>query len=62
MEGKGPCGYLKDGSWHFAANGMSVDLDAAKGCDEWVYRLGKKPNGRLLDGREWNEMPEVKHV
>jgi protein gp37 len=23
-----------------------------------VYRAGKKANGRLLDGREWNEMPE----
>lgn len=25
-----------------------------------VYRVGKKKAGRLLDGREWNEMPEVK--
>lgn len=25
-------------------------------------RLGKKNTGRLLDGREWNEFPEVKHV
>ena len=23
------------------------------------YRIGKKAAGRLLDGREWNEMPEV---
>lgn len=22
-------------------------------------RVGKKKAGRLLDGREWNEMPEV---
>ncbi len=25
----------------------------------WTRRLGKKLAGRLLDGREWNEMPEV---
>jgi protein gp37 len=24
-----------------------------------MYRVGKKAAGRLLDGREWNEMPEV---
>ncbi len=24
-----------------------------------VYRVGKKLAGRMLDGREWNEMPEV---
>lgn len=32
--------------------------------DEWpfqpMYRIGKQLAGRLLDGREWNEMPEVK--
>lgn len=31
-------------------------------CDEWehtVYRVGKKRAGRLLDGREWNEFPQV---
>lgn len=31
--------------------------------DEWpfqpMYRIGKQLAGRLLDGREWNEMPEV---
>ena len=27
--------------------------------DETVYRVGKKAAGRLLDGREWNEMPDA---
>lgn len=27
-----------------------------------VYRVGKKKAGRLLDGREWNEMPKVKET
>jgi hypothetical protein len=30
--------------------------------DQAMWRLGKSRAGRLLDGREWNEMPEVKHV
>jgi protein gp37 len=27
-----------------------------------AYHVGKKAAGRLLDGREWNEFPEVAHV
>jgi hypothetical protein len=23
----------------------------------WLFRVGKKKAGRLLDGREWNETP-----
>lgn len=26
---------------------------------DWVTRVGKRRAGRLLDGREWNEVPEV---
>jgi hypothetical protein len=26
-----------------------------------MRRVGKKAAGRLLDGREWNEFPEVRH-
>lgn len=60
MEGKGPCAFLKQDTWQFAANGYAVDLSDSSGCGEWVFRLGKKLNGRLLDGREWNEMPTQK--
>ena len=28
--------------------------------EDSVYRVGKRRAGRLLDGREWNEVPEVK--
>lgn len=28
----------------------------------WVAKVGKKAAGRLLDGREWNEMPVVKEA
>lgn len=30
-----------------------------RGSQTVVYRAGKKAAGRLLDGREWNEVPEV---
>jgi protein gp37 len=30
-------------------------------CYQTMYRFGRI-SGRLLDGREWNEMPEVNHV
>lgn len=29
--------------------------------EEYVYRVGKRAAGRLLDGREWNEFPEVQN-
>ena len=39
------------------------------GLPEYVFpdgtlmvRRGRKAAGRLVDGREWNEYPEVKHV
>ena len=32
------------------------DLDMT---DDYVYKIGKKRSSRLLDGREWNEYPEV---
>lgn len=39
----------EDGKGHCASDGM-------------MYRVGKKAAGRLLDGREWNEMPAVRHA
>jgi len=37
--------------------------EIGKGLLRWnssmIYRVGKKAAGRVLDGREWNEMPEV---
>lgn len=29
---------------------------------EYMFRVGKKAAGRLLDGREWSELPEVTHA
>lgn len=34
--------------------GMFIDF-------EWMGRYGKRRAGRLLDGREWNEFPEVRN-
>jgi protein gp37 len=41
------------------AGGNGSDLSASGGNDCWMNRAGKKSAGRLLDGREWNEFPEV---
>lgn len=30
------------------------------GGDVWMYRVGKKAAGRMLDGKEWLEFPEAK--
>lgn len=57
FEGKGPCAKLSEGGWEFSENGFTMPLG---GDGEWLYRLGKKPAGRLLDGREHNEYPEAR--
>lgn len=56
-DGRAPCAYYKNGAWEFESNGFAVDLDDSKGCGEWVYRLGKKSAGRLLDGRTHDDFP-----
>jgi len=38
---------------HFSERGHKFDVD------HLATRVGKQAAGRLLDGREWNEMPEV---
>jgi hypothetical protein len=35
------------------------DTSALTECPVVMRRVGKKTAGRLLDGREWNEMPRV---
>lgn len=40
------------------SNGAWTDDGGVVG--EWLVRIGKKSAGRLLDGREWNEMPRAK--
>lgn len=51
--------------WHDAC-GLIIDTPAAEDpltffSEGQVFRIGKKRAGRLLDGREWNEMPKVAH-
>lgn len=62
MEGFGPAAFYKGGEWHHRASGYAIDPKDARGAGEWSYRLGKKRNGRLLDGRTWDEMPGVDHA
>lgn len=60
---------LADGSHAPTAEalGFTTERDAAGRYWHDLYpttmaRVGKKASGRLLDGREWNEMPEVAHA
>lgn len=46
------------GEW--APNWYNDDSGKKIPSSEWMDRMGKKAAGRLLDGREWNEYPEVK--
>jgi protein gp37 len=51
-----------DSTWyekHTGWNGRPSDPDTGEAC---MRLVGKKAAGRLLDGREWNEFPEVKNV
>lgn len=41
---------------HTGWNGRPIDPDTN---EAYMVRVGKKKSGRLLDGREWNEFPEV---
>ena len=36
-----------------------VQILTGKFKDDYAVRLGKKRSGRLLDGREWNEVPNI---
>ena len=47
------------GEWYPDKKGIYERGDSAIFGNTVVHRVGKKAAGRLLDGREWNEMPEV---
>lgn len=42
---------------HCVANGVAFHFKQWGDHDEHGHRVGKKAAGRLLDGREWNELP-----
>jgi protein gp37 len=50
MEGRARCAWWTGAGWTYEQDGYAVDLAAAEGSGEWLYRLGKKRAGRLLDG------------
>jgi protein gp37 len=59
MEGRDRCAWWDGTAWQIAESGFSVPKGAIHGQGEWVYRKGKARAGRLLDDREWNEIPGV---
>ncbi|MFH1739142.1 MAG: DUF5131 family protein [bacterium] len=42
------------------SHGCEMVIDDRARTYAWMKRVGKKRAGRLLDGREWDEMPEVR--
>jgi len=50
------CAIWRRGAWQFHQNGFVAPL--ADQPEEWLYHLGKRRAGRLLDGVEHNAMPE----
>ena len=58
FEGTARCAWLdQKGTWNFEENVWLVDAAATLNCGDWLFRLGKRANGRKLDDREWNEVP-----
>lgn len=49
-----------DDDWLFGETNMA-DPEADWDDEPDLYRIGKKAAGRLLDGRTWDQMPEVRH-
>lgn len=47
------------GKW-VEPDGKVVEQESGSGDAMFVYRVGKKRAGRILDGRTWDEFPEVK--
>lgn len=58
MDGRARCAVWQGDRWHFAADGYMPPSDAGEG--EWVYHLGKKAAGRMLDGQEHSAFPEIR--
>lgn len=62
----GPCDHLSDevDGWQFGCFNDAgewaypVDQDFASCCSTILFHAGKRDTGRLLDGLEWNEVPE----
>jgi protein gp37 len=59
MDGRARCAWFDGSAWHYEKDGYAPSLEQTKGCGDWVYHLGKKANGALLDGRDHKEFPEA---
>lgn len=58
FEGFAACAVWDGKGWSHFDNGFQPE--PRTGVGEWVYRLGKKSAGRLLDGVEHNAMPDIR--
>lgn len=62
FEGKARCAVRVGDDWRHFESGYSPPIELCSGHGEWVYRLGKRANGHLLDGTEHFEFPAVAHA
>jgi protein gp37 len=58
MEGAGPCAAWNGERWEYADDGYAMPLELGRLGIEWMYRLGKKRTGRLLDGNLHDGFPQ----
>lgn len=56
-EDRTECATWIGGRWHHAANWMQMPESCVEAGGEWLYRLGKKATGRLLDGMAHDALP-----
>ena len=57
FDGKARCAVFVDGRWEHFPDGFAPPIELATGHGEWLYHLGKKAAGRLLDGVLHDGMP-----
>ncbi|WP_372394021.1 DUF5131 family protein (plasmid) [Azospirillum sp. HJ39] len=51
---------LINDEWHYGSLSPQASRELHRDDEPDLYRLGKKAAGRLLDGRTWDEVPEVR--
>lgn len=56
VESRARCALWTGERWRYADDGY-LFTDEDGGDDDWMYRIGKRRAGRLLDGRTHDEMP-----
>lgn len=57
FDGNTECAVRVGDAWQYYPSGYCPPMELCTGHNSWLYRIGKKAAGRLLDGREHSEFP-----